>query len=73
MATSSFESCHPILLNDLGFVAYTTGQRPSALIGWDNPSEWEARLRFDTRVMDRAVPLIQKLQGLGGGSNVGQG
>ena len=37
---------------------HTVGKRPSELVEWNTPEEWEARLCFD---MDVLGPIIEKL------------
>lgn len=69
MGKNSFGSFHHNVIENLGIVGYTTGTRPSSLIGWDDPTDWEARLQFDTKVIQSVLPTIQKLTGLGGGDN----
>lgn len=50
----------------LGFVAYTTGSRPSSLFLWDEPDDWCERLVFDQLVLGQVVPKLMAAQ-MGGG------
>jgi hypothetical protein len=61
---TSFKSFPPNLVNNLGLLAFTTGNRPSAFFEWNEPEDWENRLAFDTLVMNTAMPnLIKQILG----------
>ena len=36
----------------LGMTGYLYGCRPTALMGWNDPDDWQARLEFDMRIAD---------------------
>jgi hypothetical protein len=39
------------LLDQLGVLAFVCGQRPSSILGWDDPDDWFERFKFDGRVI----------------------
>lgn len=48
------------MVNAIGMLAHSTGQRPSTFFEWNDPWEWEARMVFDMMIMGPAMEKMNR-------------
>lgn len=50
------------LVEQIGFLSYVSGTRPSALFEWNDPDQWDERLAFDLDVCKSVLKVLMELR-----------